>query len=363
MAGEEWFAKLRGHVRQARERFAFDRERREQAGREPPARNIILTEREVRGDFDASRVLLTTLGGKPRPITADDLAQFRQNMRVLQRAIGTKNRGITPRQVIDLAAGRPLGYAYAENGINSDIDKARREITHALPVSAVNGTVRFITNSGPNSKVQRHNVVVQFLAWDQAVSKLAACPLSDKAAPMRIARWLRQQRVAFDCDCERHTFFFRYIATIGGFAAGRQETGYPKIRNPKLMGVACKHVLRVMTEIASSGLVLNFLAKHLAATRDRQARTQMLQQEANKLMKQHKAPTRIKTSEQLKSEARKRREARAAAKEIVKPTKPPRKRTTATRRSDAKKDLQALIKKYGLTPEQIRDMLGALNAK
>ena len=131
MAAQDWLGKLRGHVKEAKARFDRDARERAQAGREPADRNIILTEREVRGEWDASRVLMTTLNGQVRPITANDLAAFRQNMRIAQRRFGGKS-GITPRQVIDLASSTPLRYLDPTSKFDSDIDKARRDhVCHA----------------------------------------------------------------------------------------------------------------------------------------------------------------------------------------------------------------------------------------
>lgn len=39
---------------------------------------------------------------------------------------------------------------------------------------------------------------------------------------------------------------FRYLATIGGFALDPYEEAFPKIRNPKLIGVCCKHMVKTI---------------------------------------------------------------------------------------------------------------------
>lgn len=355
---DKWLGKVRGHVGEARGRFDTDRREREAAGSAPADKNIILTEREVRGEWDASRVLFTTLGGQPRPITAEDLAAFRHNMRQAERRF-KGGKGITARQVIDMASATPLRYI-SPGQPRSDIDKARREITMGVPVSAINGTIRFLTNSGPDSKVSRHHVVVNLHEFEAAAAQLAATPNDGKGgkSPKQIANWLRKQKLSFDCDCERHRYFFRYVATIGGFAAGRKETGYPKIRNPKLVGVACKHVLRVMTELESSNAVLAFLEKHLASVSEYKARTQLAQIEAEEAATP-KAPTRIKTSKQRAAEAQKVREKAAlarAAKEAA--TKPPKKIAPASRRA-SKTAAETLAKQFGLSPEQVMKVLAA----
>ena len=52
--------------------------------------------------------------------------------------------------------------------------------------------------------------------------------------------------VSFDCSCGRHQYWFRYLATIGGFALDPYEEAFPKIRNPKLIGVCCKHMVKTI---------------------------------------------------------------------------------------------------------------------
>ncbi len=361
-----WLGKVRGHVGEAESRFEQDRREREAAGKLPQDRNIILTEREVKGDWDASRVLMTTLGGQMRQITANDLAMFRQNMRTAQKRMKGVG-GITARQVIDLASNHPLIYQSYKNmqelggsaEFKSDIDKAKREITSAIPVSAKDGTIRFLTNAGGTSQATRHAVVVRLNAWQEATSMLAATDLKkDKDKSKKVADWLRKQKLAFDCDCERHRYFFRYVATIGGFNAGRAETGYPKIRNPGLHGVACKHVLRVMSELESSGYVRNFLAQHLVRASEHKARTVLKQKEAEEALKKRRA-AQILTTDERKARTAKAREA-LAAKRAQKKT-PPQKRTGAsTKKTDVSREdmkkLQAAAAILGVTVEELLKM-------
>lgn len=342
---KSWFGEVKGHVSESKSFFKRDQQQREAA--EKASDSIILTKKEVQGEWDTNRVLQTTLGGVARNITADDLAAFRRNMKTAQANF--KGSGITARQVIDLAKSNPL--EYFNQPPKSDLERARKEIHTAVPVSAHNGTIRFITNAGPDSDVSRHHVVVALNAFGDAVNKLAATAIEDNTAAKKVASWLRKEKLAFDCDCGRHRYFFRYVATIGNFAAGRPEWGYPKIRNPHLRGVACKHVIRVMTELESSNITLNFLTKHLERIRlsaKGTASTQTTQNEADETASK-KSSTRIKTSEQRKAEALKAKERRAAKVAVAKAPrlkKPP----AATRR------IEAAIKGGKVTEELVQKM-------
>ena len=365
-----WLGKVKGHVGQANTRFKIDAAERKAAGEAPKPHNIILTNDQIRdmrsGEWDAARVLMTTLGGELRTLTANDLAQFQRNMNSALNAQGksarTSAKGITPRQVIDLAGGRkkrysPLGPS-RKAGYDSDIDKARREITQAIPVSMVNDTIRFLTPAGKDSKHTRHAVIVRLHGWEEALSRLASVQINDEPSVRRIANWLRKQRVSFDCDCERHRYFFRYVATLGGFNAGRREDGFPKITNPGLMGVACKHVLRVMTELESSGTVLQLLVKHLMSVKNAQAKTQLSQKAAEQALKEKKSATKLRTSEERKTLNDRAKERRAMKRAQLQPTQKPSKRTA--RSAKVAKFSSALIqlaKEWNMKPEDLQKLL------
>lgn len=222
--------------------------RTEDAARRALASNI-LSPNDITGEWDVARALHTTLNGELRPITREDLDAFQKNV----KSLGEKLRpGITAKQVVEMS-------------LPEDIDRASKQIRVAIPSGGNKGAIRFITNAGPDSDRARHYVQVELAAFQAAVAS------PDK--PLNVARWLaKTQPLRFDCDCGRHTFWYRYIATIGNFNAGRDETGYPKIRNPRLTGIACKHVLRVMAELQSSSFVHGFIAKMIEKARTRQSR-------------------------------------------------------------------------------------------
>lgn len=348
-------AGLRGHVGTATRAAKAEAAERERA-------HGILTERAVAGgDWDSAKVLTTTLGGKMRPLTADDLATFRRNMNTARRNFKGYG-GITARQVIDLASAGALTYKTPQaGGARSDIDKARGEIKTALPVSALGDTVRFRTSSGRNSRRPYHLVLIRFMGFREAQQQ-AVTAGPDKAGARRAASWLRKERLAFDCDCERHRYFLRYVATIGGFNAGRDETGYPKIRNPNLQGVACKHVLRVMAELESSTMVLGFLEKHLSRVIAAQRATQVTQQEAEAMAarKRGKAAA-IKTTEQRAAEARAARSRRSAVAAAARAAteKPAKKVAAATRRlTGGQKDaILNFANQFGMTEADVVKLL------
>lgn len=306
-----WLGKVKGTVSEQQARAKADIEQRTAAARDP--KSIILNPKDVQGEYDASRMLYTTLGGEVRAITSDDLAAFRHNIRLLQSRY---KGGIKARQVLDLS-------------LKEDREKANGEIRHAVAVSSLREKVRFVTNAGPNSDVTRHHVTVAFLSY-------FAAAIGANDEPKKSAQWLRKQPLAFDCDCGRHRYWFRYIASIGGFNAGRPESGFPKIRNPNLHGVACKHVLRVMAEIESGPGVLGFLVKMIEKTRASEtgkANVSQTQAEVAEGVSRQRGRD-IDTAKRRQDRAREAAKTRRALAKAAESATPPKRVSSASRRID-----------------------------
>lgn len=235
-------------TREAKKSLEFDLQRRLQD------QHQILSADDMAGLYDPKRGLFTTIDGKPRALTVDDLAAFRAAVHDIERRHGQRRGnipspdagGIKPKQVIDLAAPE-------------DRQRASQQIHTVIPVSNRAGVVHIQTNAGKSSKVSRHHVYVQFLGYNNA--------LASSAKSLDAARAMLSGKIKFDCDCARHTFWYRYIATIGNFNYGRPEDGFPKVRNPNLRGLACKHVIRVMAHIASGGTFNLFAARMIETGR------------------------------------------------------------------------------------------------
>jgi hypothetical protein len=288
--------------REAADAAAFDLARRQAA-------TTILRPNEVSGEYDAGRLLTTTLRGEVRALTHDDIRAFQNNVARLKKKF---KGGITAQSVIDLALG-------------TDKDRANKQINMAVPAHIHDGKVHFITNAGPDSNVSRHHVHVQFLDFDAAVG---ASPND----PKKLGKLVANGRLLFDCDCGRHTFWYRYIATIGKYNTGRAETGYPKVRNPKLMGVACKHVLRTMhvilkdqaVQVKIAGAVLKARAVlDGGKVKAEKVKVAELRKMAEAQQAKRKTSTNLKTSDEKKQAAAIRKaktDMKKAATEQAKPT-------------------------------------------
>ena len=231
-------------------------------GRKIPRPMFLRPEDIAQGvDYDVEKVLYTTLGQQkgepPRRITRDDILAFQDNILLLKDQY---KKGITVQNIINLS-------------LQDDIDRANQQIYMSVPLSRKSGLVHFLTNAGPESKVQNHHVEVEFANFGSVVFDIK------KEAVNTVKNRLANGKIKFECDCERHTYWFRYMATIGGYGLGRQEGGFPKVRNPHLSGVACKHVLRVAQWIISPAGI-QYLKKQVEADRKKQVGARYKQTDA-----------------------------------------------------------------------------------
>lgn len=247
------------------------------------AANNILNPDEVGGDYDASRALMTTLGGQVRPITIEDLRTFS----AYARSLGNKFKGgITAKQIIDLS-------------LPDRRQRAHQQIKTAMPTTYRGGRVQFQTNSGPNSNVSRHYVVVDFMMYDAVI----ASPLP----AMKIVNELLKGKIKIDCSCEDNRYMFRYIQTVGRFNAGRPETGYPKLKNNSLKGVACKHIVRVMALLTQSPTFKNYAMRMIdtgrqtLSNRRQVVKVKDMEEFANKLKKESWRQRSIRTTEEKRA--------------------------------------------------------------
>jgi len=305
---------IKGAAKEAKSNREFDTSRRDNA------KNILSPDQIQGKNWRATKVLMTTLGLKPgdepRPITKQDLLAFNRNIMTLQAKV---EKGVTANEVISMST-------------IADKKRSRQQIHTAIPVKMKSGYIHFMTDAGPGSKVSRkvsrHHVHIILSGYETGLAK---------GTPLQAAREIARGNLKFDCDCEHHTFVFRFITTLMGANAGRAETGFPKLRNPMLEGIACKHVLRVMVELNTSIFIWKKIAAMVEADRKQNAdktRRQiqkvvnLKQSEANDLSaKQHKNQRSIKVTEA----ARDREKLAQALMEDIKPhrkTKPGSKLTT-----------------------------------
>lgn len=322
-------------------------------GRRVGAANILSPNQVASGaKWTPAKVLEKTLGTsavlmgqQSVALSAKQIQAFKGNIKTVQANF---RGGITAQQVLDFSA-------------HIDKQRAQKEIRVSMPVQAKAGRVQFLTNASLKYKETKHYVTVEFMSYEAAVA-------GAQGSPLTMARWLRQEPLKFDCDCGRHTFFYRYISTIGAFNAGRPETGYPKVTNANLTGVACKHVVRTMAEIAQGAHVTAFLSRLIEKGRAA-GRPSDIKKTANKITqremeeqaaKMFKRARTISTSAEQLSK-RKQIIAKKALTQAVKTAPPPKQTASASKNAakakDSKEMLNLLAKEYGMTPQAMLALL------
>lgn len=145
--------------------------------------------------------------------------------------------GITPQQVINQSR-------------IEDIKRANTQIHLASVFKRKGNVISFFTNAGIGSKDTHHYVTVQLLDYPNLLLSRTKAP-----SVLDVRKAIIDGKIRFDCDCGRHQYWYRYVATVGKYNYGLDENRYPSTRNPKLTGVACKHALRVMKYVTSAHMI------------------------------------------------------------------------------------------------------------
>lgn len=343
---------------QSREAFAAEVAKR-RADQEAPL-NTLLSPDEVAGEYFMERGLMTALGGQIRPITYDDLKQFQYNVQQLRRDAAKRKLlgGIRAKQVIDKSW--PDDRKRAQDQIRVANPTHYRAITEGGG-QGTSLVVHFLTSAGPDSDRTHHNVNVQFLDFGAVVASPAKAE--------KIAAQLTGGRLKFECSCGRYKYWLRYVNTQLETVYGRTETAFPKIRNPSLGGIACKHALRVMQTIQSSPTFRRYAANVIQKFRDDIGHTEYVERIADqrKFEEQRRAESsrqrRVQSSEEKRA-ARKaqpgyarmveRAKERAAAKERARMEK---NKTAA--RAGIERHARDLLQMGAITQQQFDQMMAA----
>jgi hypothetical protein len=181
------------------------------------------------------------------PFTSEDLMAFDKRGKAVRKKFSASKRGVQIDQLMSASRG-------------ADIRRANTEIRSSTMYRIFNSkdgvVLHFRVTASPDSKDQFHQVRVRLEEWtDWLTSTLPFKQAAEK---------ILSGRISFDCDCGRHQYWYRYLATIGGFAVAPTEHAYPKIRNPKLTGACCKHTLKTLATIkgpAVRRIIINEMKK------------------------------------------------------------------------------------------------------
>ena len=293
-----------------------------------------------RGQVPQSMAVLIGSKADGSPFSVDDLRQFDKARKRLSQEYGG-GKGAPVDQLI--AASRAV-----------DISRSNVEIRSARLYKVRGPTLSFnVTASGKNNQ-DFYQVRVRLEDWMQHMTGARTYAAATKKSV--------NGPISFDCTCGRHQFWYRYVATVGGFAIAPYEKDFPKVRNPNLTGCCCKHVLKALKTVKSPTLqaVLaremkrqsssagfagdtstKFIGQEDHKKLDR-ARPGSISQESAALAykkyvrAQQEFSSRVSSPELKKEMARLRRELKSAQDKLNQ-----QKRTTATAKQKAKKALRS----------------------
>lgn len=176
--------------------------------------------------------------------TKDDLKGFEKTRAGVRKQFGHNQGGITYAQLV--ASSRSIDIKRANNNVDdgSGIKNASFiGMRHNVAIIRVTASAR--------SEDSHHQVEIRFEEWDEAIDNAAG---NDVAAQQRLVRNMAKGRVSVNCNCGRYQYWYRYIATAGNYTiAPPKEYVYPKLKNPLLEGVACKHIIHSLTRMQSAG--------------------------------------------------------------------------------------------------------------
>lgn len=183
------------------------------AGKIPPQMEILIGAKEDGSAF-----------------TIDDLQAFDK---ARKRAANVYGKGVTGAPILQLVA--------ASKAI--DIERANTEIKAARLYRVRGNMLSFNVTASQKHGADWHQVRVRVEHWHHA--------LTSSKTPLLAVKKALQGPVSFDCDCGRHQYWYRYLASVGGFCLTPIEKDFPKVRNPNLTGCCCKHVLKTFKAIMS----------------------------------------------------------------------------------------------------------------
>ena len=138
----------------------------------------------------------------------------------------------------------------------ADITRAQLQISSATLYKVHGNLLHFRVSASKESDVAFHQVRIRLDSWDSESLGFSG------GGYLQAAQRSAMGRISFNCDCGRHRYWYRYLATVGNFGLDPKEMVFPKIRNPGLKGCCCKHVIKTLATLRMHPIHLR-LAKEM----------------------------------------------------------------------------------------------------
>lgn len=172
--------------------------------------------------------------------TVDDLKRF-DKLRKQYRKRGGGLPGVTYAEMAAKSAETRVDRA-------SGRAKDRRNVRSAQLLKLRANVATIKVKASDISDHQHHKVDIRFEEWDALMGDADGSDRGYASA----ARKACAGRMSINCSCGDHQYRYRYMATLGNYCLSPpKEFAYPKITNPNLTGLACKHVLLAATMLQS----------------------------------------------------------------------------------------------------------------
>lgn len=134
-----------------------------------------------------------------------------------------------------------------ENSRKEDKDRAKRQLKAFYMKSLQQDVFKFIVKSSGLHLKDYYQVDIKFSNLDKLLEQT-----------QEVSTIIKKSHIKTQCNCERFTYWYRYMATQGNYVLGVEEHRYPKIRNKELHGVLCKHQIRVFQALEKPSFVKIF---------------------------------------------------------------------------------------------------------
>ncbi|WCH25152.1 hypothetical protein [Aeromonas salmonicida] len=172
--------------------------------------------------------------------TQDDLIRFDKMRKKFKKRMGGLP-GVTYLEVAHRSAKTRIDRA-------SNRSNDRRGISKAALVAIRSNIATIRVKASEVSVHQEHRVQLRLEQWEEFMADASGTVRSYELATKKACAG----RISIACDCGDHQYRYRYMATIGNYVlAPPKEGAFPKITNPELTGLACKHVIKSMTMMQS----------------------------------------------------------------------------------------------------------------
>ena len=125
--------------------------------------------------------------------------------------------------------------------------RKRAEVLASEVLRFKGNVISFQTTSATTPGVKYWNQTVQLMSLRKQLDKMRAGKLTLTKA-IRAAVKVGDVRVHCTCPAQKW-WGWAYISTVRGYKYGRKQTIFPSIRNPRLRGTVCKHLINALSTL------------------------------------------------------------------------------------------------------------------